>query len=236
MRKDYIIKNLLVSIVFLLFISTVMVIQLFVEFRKEVYFILLITIIIIDCIAILFISRLINKIKRIETSHGIKPFVYYSNYENCEDIESRISKHTGKDAKSIEINNKFFSSYWIFSTLFTDYRILLLPVDDFDKKSYTAIKKECNQKINKEESISQEIPLSKISRLARINIIFAKAMNQELEKIINADADFLFGRVEPILNVVICDRRIYIPRHTGISRYGKYYRVASFIRRTLCDE
>lgn len=230
------IKNLLVSIVFLLFISTVMVIQLFVEFRKEMYFILLITIIIIDCIAILFISQLINNIKRIETSHGIKPFVYYSNFENCEDIESRISKHIGKDAKSIEINNNFFSSYWIFSTLFTDYRIMLIQINDFDKKSYIDIKKKCNRKINKEEGISQEIALSKISRPVRINIIFTQNINNDLVKMLYTDAERLFGRIEAILNVIICDNRIYIPRHTGISRYGKYYRVASFIRRTLCDE
>ncbi len=124
-------------------------------------------------------------------------------------------------------------SYLLAKKRGTEFRILFVRMKDFDKKEYDKVKRRANRYINNKHDISQYTALSG-PRKMRVNIIIVDQENDQTDKISEQNADRLFSRVEPILNVIACvsSSCIKVPAHFGIDGIYSYNKIWGILKRT----
>ncbi len=125
-------------------------------------------------------------------------------------------------------------SYLLAKKRGTEFRILFVRMKDFDKKEYDKVKRRANRYINNKHDISQYTALSG-PRKMRVNIIIVDQENDQTDKISEQNADRLFSRVEPILNVIACvsSHCIKVPAHFGINGIYDYNKIWNILKQTL---
>ncbi len=125
-------------------------------------------------------------------------------------------------------------SYLLAKKRGTEFRILFVHMKDFDKKEYDKVKRRANRYINNKHDVSQYTALSG-PRKMRVNIIVVDQENDQTDKISEQNADRLFSRVEPILNVIACvgNGCIKVPAHFGINGIYDYNKIWNILKQTL---
>ncbi len=145
-----------------------------------------------------------------------------------------LAEYFSAEKESISENVSDAVSYLLAKKRGTEFRILFVHMKDFDKKEYDKVKRRANRYINNKHDISQYTALSG-PRKMRVNIIIVDQENDQTDKISEQNADRLFSRVEPILNVIACvsSHCIKVPAHFGINGIYDYNKIWNILKQTL---
>ena len=155
----------------------------------------------------------------------IEPYVFYLQNNQSNSFEEFIKEATFFDTQS---------GYAFVKSKGLHLRISLLKFDSLSKKNLSSRKKALNAKINKIRPNQNHSNLSNMNRI-RINFYFVHKINEYCQTIMAQNANNLFSRVEPILNVVVSEQEkiIIIPAHFGLNNFILYKRVVAYIKKLL---
>lgn len=164
----------------------------------------------------------------------VKPYSFDTELDGYNQLINKLESETNE-----KIMNMIQNDVWHFSYICCRFhgikiRFLLSNTENFDLREYKRLKKSCNAKINKVHKIRQISRLGQKPKV-RVNIIYSDTPDDFdcIIEYLSRNADELFSRVEPILNVGICGKKVYIPKHLGFSCFNIYYKVAHIVKQIL---
>ena len=138
--------------------------------------------------------------------------LFFDSYKECCILDEQIVYFANKRVKRLEIRNFVFK------------------FDLLNYKEFIQLGKSATKTIKKSLSDEFESSITSTWKKVRLNIVVVKQINADVELLVNQNANFLFGRHEPILNVVydVSKRNVIIPAHFGLTNYliyNKLYRM-----------
>ena len=162
-----------------------------------------------------------------------KPFILNSGREmHFEEICEALENLTGKENRfSLSENLRFLRIEKEFK-----FRIILYKTLNFGKSNFDASKKRINKKANQLFNISQWSSRLEASKMMRLNIIYADALNEELIDLISQNANCNLSRSEGVMNIAIVDNQILVPPIYGyfyLSHVKRYNAVVKFIDQNI---
>lgn len=183
----------------------------------------------ITCVGMLFVlwgGYIVVWMKLKKQGFGAKiisPYVIKSNYEDFKQVLERMELIFDSYKKCCLLDGQI--------VYFANKRVKRLEIRNFvfkfdllNYKEFIQLGRSATKAIKKSLSDESESSITSNWKKVRLNIVVVKKINDDAELLVNQNANLLFGRHEPILNVVydISKKNVIIPAHFGLTNYLIY--------------
>jgi len=163
----------------------------------------------------------------------LPPNVFQLNCTNDQMLIEKFSIYFNTEWTEIQSSEIENSLYMLAARYGLYARVLLLRLKTFDNETFKRTKKISNKIINKQNKIDHYTSMTQSRKKVRVNFIIADEMNEYSAKLLEQNANFLFGRVEAVLNLFYFrdTKALCIPAHFGLVGFMKYRKVYLMIQK-----